>query len=80
MVTFDLVVSRLKRVLDSGGTFGELSLRTYDKILDSYKYHRICYTLEPHTPKVPNGTYGLIMSPSPKFKKVLPYVQNVPGH
>ena len=41
-----------------------------------------CYTLE-NTPKsgklIPEGTYDLINTYSPKFKRMLPLVNNVPG-
>ncbi len=38
-----------------------------------------CYTLEPATP-IPCGVYPLRLRESPKFQRVVPHVDDVPGH
>ena len=37
------------------------------------------YTLEPAKP-IPAGTYDLEITFSPKFNRLMPHVENVPGH
>lgn len=39
-----------------------------------------CYTLEDNPPLVPVGTYKITITYSPRFKKNLPILNNVPGH
>ena len=38
------------------------------------------FTLEPAPPVVPTGIYELKITPSPKFKRRLPLLIDVPGH
>lgn len=38
-----------------------------------------CYTLEPPNP-IPEGTYDLTVRWSPRFNRLMPHVENVPGH
>jgi hypothetical protein len=38
-----------------------------------------CFTLEPPTP-IPAGTYSLTIRWSPRFSRLMPHVENVPGH
>jgi hypothetical protein len=38
-----------------------------------------CYTLEPVHP-IPAGTYDLTVRFSPRFARLMPHVENVPGH
>lgn len=38
-----------------------------------------CYTLEPPNP-IPAGTYDLAITFSPRFARLMPHVENVPGH
>jgi hypothetical protein len=38
-----------------------------------------CYTLEPQNP-IPAGTYPLTIDWSPHFQRLMPHVNDVPGH
>lgn len=38
------------------------------------------YTLEPLRTVIPKGTYNLILTYSPRFKRSLPLITPVPGH
>jgi uncharacterized protein DUF5675 len=38
-----------------------------------------CFTLEPKNP-IPAGTYDLTIRFSPRFQRLMPHVENVPGH
>ena len=38
-----------------------------------------CYTMEPADP-IPGGTYDLSIRWSPHFGRMMPHVENVPGH
>lgn len=38
-----------------------------------------CYTLEPAQP-IPAGTYDLTIRQSPRFQRLMPHVESVPGH
>lgn len=41
-----------------------------------------CWALEPPSGpmRIPEGTYDLTLEFSPKFQKITPHIQNVPGH
>jgi hypothetical protein len=61
------VVKREKQ--DTVSTQGQL-------LVDGVHY---CYTLEPAYP-IPAGTYNLTICFSPRFARLMPHVEDVPGH
>ena len=62
-----IVVQR--QITDAISTTGEM-------LIDGSHF---CWTLEPATP-IPSGTYDLTIRQSPRFNRLMPHVENVPGH
>ena len=58
-----------RRREEAGGTFGTLEAPGFD-----------CLTLEPDPPVIPLGKHNLWFGRSPRFKRLMWHVENVPGH
>lgn len=70
----------ISRVYVDGSLFGCNSLEDTDRgLTQGMPVKEICSKKQYGQTAIPSGTYGVVMTYSARFKKVLPLLENVPG-
>ena len=68
----------LRKIFTAESTIGELLIEGAHECVtleDVVRDHKI-----PDVTAIPSGTYAVTIGPSPKFNRIMPHVQNVPGY